>query len=290
MLASCACTQEQLQSPRFQQWLIPLKQPTGWMHRKMWEWAYIAQALHERGMLQPGRRGLGFAVGREPLAALFAGCGCDIVATDLDEAQAVKDGWVQTNQHAASLEALNENGVCPPELFHQRVQFRSADMNRLPADLDGFDFVWSSCSIEHLGSIQAGQQFMLNMMRCLKPGGIAVHTTEYNVSSNIRTIRRGGSVLFRRRDLCRMVNLLSARGHRVAPLDFRTGQQPADLHVDLPPYPQKQHLKLRIGRYDSTSFGIIVQAGAPSAGRKGNRFGRWLRSWFARRAVQTPGM
>jgi hypothetical protein len=41
-------------------------------HRKLWEWCYIAQVLWERGLLQPGRPGLGFGVGHEPLAALFA--------------------------------------------------------------------------------------------------------------------------------------------------------------------------------------------------------------------------
>ena len=34
------------------------------LHRKMWEWLFIAQALAERDMLRPGRVGLGFGVGR----------------------------------------------------------------------------------------------------------------------------------------------------------------------------------------------------------------------------------
>ena len=46
--------------------------------------AGIAQALYERGKLKPGSRGLGFAVGKEPLSDLFASFGCDVVATDLE--------------------------------------------------------------------------------------------------------------------------------------------------------------------------------------------------------------
>ena len=42
-------------------------------------------------------------------------------------------------------------------------------------------------------------------------------------------------------------------------LDFTLGDQPADLHVDLPPYTQDVHLKLRLMDYVSTSYGVIVR-------------------------------
>ena len=38
------------------------------VNRKFWEWCAIAQALEERNLLVSGSRGLGFAVGTEPLA------------------------------------------------------------------------------------------------------------------------------------------------------------------------------------------------------------------------------
>jgi hypothetical protein len=41
------------------------------MHRKLWEWCAIAQVLEERGMLTADRKGIGFAVGQEPLASLL---------------------------------------------------------------------------------------------------------------------------------------------------------------------------------------------------------------------------
>ena len=52
-------------------------------HRKQWEWCYIAQVLACAGMNQPGRRGLGFGVGTEPIVAYLASTGSAIVATDL---------------------------------------------------------------------------------------------------------------------------------------------------------------------------------------------------------------
>ena len=81
--------------------------------------------------------------------------------------EAHKQGWVDSQQHAASIEHLNRDGICPAEAFVERVRFRSVDMNRLPADL----------------------------------------------------------------------------------------------HVDEVPYAQETHLKLRLGPYVSTSFGIIVTVG-----------------------------
>lgn len=261
MLTSSPCVQEQLESPAFQQWAVQLHEPpVGHLHRKLWEWCYIAQALFERGMLQAGRRGLGFAVGREPLAALFASYGCEIVASDLDVASAEQAGWAATNMHANALEDLNELGICPDDQFLERARFRVVDMNRLPGDLTGYDFVWSSCAIEHLGCIRASHRFMQDMTRCLRPGGVAVHTTEFNVSSNRKTWTRGPTVLFRRIDLLKMKNLIESLGHDVAPFDFSTGNGPADKHVDQVPYTHAPQLKLQLGPFVSTSIGIIVTA------------------------------
>ena len=185
MLTSMPCTQAQLESAVFRRWAAALGERPGHLHRKIWEWCFIAQALDERGLLAPGRRGLGFAVGQEPLSALFAAHGCTIVATDLGEEEAAKHGWVETGQHAAALDALNQRGLCPEARFHENVTFRVADMRALPTDLGHFDFVWSSCALEHLGSLEAGMHFIEASLALLKPGGVAVHTTEYNLTSNL---------------------------------------------------------------------------------------------------------
>lgn len=256
LLKSCLCTEAQLRSEAFGQWMDRLRHPL-LLDRKLWEWCYVPQALHERGMLGPGKRGLGFAVGREPLPALFANLGCEIVATDQPLEQAQRDGWTTTKQHAAGLEALLRPELCEPETFFRQVSFRVVDMNAIPADLRGFDFVWSSCSFEHLGSIERGLQFLENMMECLRPGGVAVHTTEHNVSSNFWTLKKGGCVLFRRRDIEKVARRLRKAGHHIE-LDFDPGSGPADGVVDKPPYGNYPHLKLDIGGYVSTSLGLII--------------------------------
>ena len=258
-LDSRMCTQEQLESPRFHKWAEALAEQPARLHRKLWEYCFIAEALDERGMLQAGKTGLGFAVGTEPLASLFASRGAKVVASDMDPEEAAARGWVDTNQHASGLESLNERNICPDDVFRENCLFQPVDMNNIPSDLTGFDFVWSSCAFEHLGSIDHGVNFVVNAMRCLKPGGIAVHTTELNCSSNDATLAEGDTVLFRRRDFEEIAARLRNLGHEIT-LDFTAGSLPADHHVDLPPYKQDTHLKLMIDQWVVTSYGIIVRA------------------------------
>ncbi|HET6912126.1 MAG TPA: class I SAM-dependent methyltransferase [Rhodanobacteraceae bacterium] len=260
-----ACTQAQLESPEFQTWARRLGERPGHLHRKIWEWCFIIQVLQERGMLRSGRKGLGFAVGTEPLASLFASFGCEILASDIGEDLAQQAGWVDTNQHASGLSQLNLRGLCEGEQFDRQVKFREVDMRQIPEQLGDFDFLWSSCALEHLGSLDRGIEFVENAMRCLRPGGIAVHTTEINCDSDEETLETGHSVIYRRHDLTRLARELQRNGHDVEPLDFSLGVGPADRVVDEPPYTGETHLKLRIGKFASTSFGLIVRAGGPTS-------------------------
>lgn len=262
MLKSSACTKKQLLSKDFEFWSKELNEPIK-LHRKLWEWFYISQALYERGMLKPGKKGLGFAVGKEPLISLFAKMGCDILATDMPEGGIGQSDWASTNQHSVGVEQLIREDICPLEDFNKRVKFRPVDMNKIPLDLGTYDFIWSSCSFEHLGTLRLGTQFILNMTRNLKKGGIAVHTTEFNVSSNDQTVDNNPIAIFRKKDFQFMKKLLVDCGHIVEEFDFFTGDEPEDLYVDPPPYPQDVHLKLLLGPYAATSFGIIVTAGEP---------------------------
>jgi len=257
-LNSCLSTELQLASPAFRYWIKGLGEPWA-MRRKLWEFGYIIQALYERGMLQTGKRGLAFAVGQEMLPALFASMGCDIVATDLDESDQRSQVWAESDQHTSAVAPLNRRGICDPTEFAQRVSFRAVDMNRIPTDLTDFDFTWSSCSFEHCGSIELGQQFIWNQMNCLKPGGIAVHTTEFNLSSNDETTSEGVTVLFRRRDIEEIVRQLRAKGHEVELINLDVGEGQADRCIDRKPYVAKQQMKLQLDDFVSTSIGLIIR-------------------------------
>jgi hypothetical protein len=250
-----------LESDAFRFWIDSLKEDWHY-HRKLWEWAYICQALYERGLLKEGKRGVAFAVGRESLPALFAAHGCSIVATDLAADDPRATGWATSGEWARTLDELNRLGLCPAPLFRERVSFRPVDMNRIPADLTGFDFSWSSCSFEHCGSLEQGVEFLVNQMHCLRPGGTAVHTTEFNLTSNRSTVHTGRTVIYRRGDIEHIVRRFRSLGHSIELLDLTVGTHPLDWVVDERPYSIDRHLRKRQGRYATTSIGLIITKSA----------------------------
>ena len=256
-LVSSLCTAALLESDAFRFWIASLEEEWHY-HRKLWEWAYICQALYERSLLTEGTRGVAFAVGRESLPALFASYGCSIVATDLAADDPRATGWATSGEWARTLAELNRLGLCPEALFRERVSFRPVDMNHIPADLRDFDFSWSSCSFEHCGSLELGAAFLINQMDCLRPGGVAVHTTEFNLTSNTRTVRTGRTVIYRRSDIEDIVRRLRGLGHAVELLDLTVGTHPLDWFVDERPYSVDRHLRKRQGRYATTSIGLII--------------------------------
>lgn len=259
MLTSGLCTESSLKSAAFQAWSTRLGERHGHMHRKIWEWAFACEALHERGFLQHGMKGLGFAVGTEPLSAFFAANGVQVLATDLATEAAVQQGWASSNQHASSLQALNARGLCNETEFSQRVDFEFCDMNKIPDKYNSqFDFIWSSCALEHLGTIDKGAEFIFEAMNCLRPGGVAVHTTEFNISSNSTTVEEGGTVIFRRKDIEKIGATLLSLGHEIG-MNWEQGQSEIDKYIDAPPYKHDPHLKLQLGQYITTSVGLIVR-------------------------------
>jgi hypothetical protein len=255
-------TQAQIDSPEYAAWCASFGESPR-SHRKQWEWCYILQALKRGGCLKPGRRGLGFGVGREPLPAVMAAHRCQVLATDQALESASKSGWCASQEHARSSADLPVSGACSTALFEQHVSFRECDMRSIPEDLRDFDFCWSSCAFEHLGSIDLGLEFVHRSVACLRAGGVAVHTTELNLSSNSDTLSEGDTVLFRHRDIERLAAELQADGNEIV-LNFSGGVLPADAYVDVPPYSRLPHLKLRLAGFISTSFGLVIRRGAGS--------------------------
>jgi 2-polyprenyl-3-methyl-5-hydroxy-6-metoxy-1,4-benzoquinol methylase len=260
-LVSQVCTAAQMRSREYLAWCDFLKCQNETLHRKVWEYCYILQVIEEHLGFEQGMRGLGFGVGQDRLAESFAALGCSVVATDQARHDAEKQGWIKTNQYASTLEALNKMKICDPDRFRERVRFEVADMNAIASHYRDFDFVWSACAFEHLGSIDLGLQFVENAMQCLRPGGWAVHTTEFNLVSNDRTVDERPTVLFRRRDMEELGRRLTALGHSVLAFNFHAGTDPIDHHVDIPPYPRSPHLRLLISGYTATSIGIAVRRG-----------------------------
>ena len=149
--------------------------------------------------------------------------------------------------------------MCDPEAFNRLVSYRAVDMNAIPADLAGFDFNWSSCSFEHLGTLEKGFDFLRNQLKTLRPGGWSVHTTEFNVSSNDETQENNDTVIYRHRDIEKIAAELRKEGHFVEETDYSLGGLPEDYMVDTEPHLQDIHLKLQVGKYVVTSIGLIIR-------------------------------
>ena len=240
-------------------------------HRKIWELVYVVKNLDYFSKLSPGMSGLGFGCGTEPLPSFFAAKEISVVATDLEPSDQSSKGWIATDQHLSDLQKIWKSELCSQEQFNKNVSLSYVDMNNIPYALEGrFDFCWSICAFEHLGSIQKGLDFVKNSLKTLKPGGIAIHTTEFNYSSKNETIDNWGTVLFRESDFLNLSNELRALGYEVPDTDFSVGNTPIDWFIDIPPYdwdknhfqdnlPSLPHLKLTVDGFPSTCFGLVVR-------------------------------
>jgi hypothetical protein len=266
-LTSQAASSAQCDDPRYLEWFRLLTGVTeselSPYNRKTWEWAYIAEAVAQAGLMTPGRTALGFGVGNEPLPALFVSRGLEVLATD----QGVESGdhWASTGELMAGLSGLSRSHLLTDEELAAHVELRNVDMNTVPADLGTFDVIWSSCAIEHLGSPERGLDFVLDTCRLLAPGGIAVHTTELELTRRENTADYGNCAVYRLPDLQGLAKRLSevsctSSFNFTVPMDT-----PEDRWISLIAVegesapPDIAHLKLAIGDSVSTSFGLLIR-------------------------------
>ncbi len=260
-VVSQLATENQFREPVYKQWCEEIRE-TPRFHRKQWEFVYTLQALRQHGMLSKGIRGVGFGVGSEPLPAVMANYGCSIVATEINIERANEKGWVKGRDVESQLAFLNDRGICDERSFKSLVEYKDVDMNDIPSNLRGFDFVWSCCSLEHVGSMDLAIDFILNSLECLKPGGIAVHTTEYNIHTLLPTVTKGSTVFFQKRHIHRLAQRLVEEGHHVT-LNLHKGNGKLDRHYDFPPYSEEKHLKLIVSKqgkfFVATSLGLLIK-------------------------------
>lgn len=272
-LVSKPTTQSDMESPWFKYWCSQI-QAAPIYHRKLWEFAFVLQALYENGLLQQGCEGVGFGCGQEPLASYFASKNIKALVTDLAPEQVVGLGWAETGQHTTSLEQAFYPNIVSRKTFEANIRHRCIDMNNIPAFDKSFDFCWSVCALEHVGSIKKGLDFIENSLLSLKPGGIAVHTTEFNYLSDEKTIDNWPTVLFLRKHFEELATRLAKNGHKMLGPDFAIGNGVLDKFIDVPPYAlgngwlapeqwansnQAGHLKLAIDGFACTCFGIIIR-------------------------------
>ncbi len=270
LLRSKASTQADIESDWVAYWAGQMK--TGVVyHRKLWELCYVLQAIHQHGHMIPQAKGLGFGCGEEVLPSYLAARGVEVTVTDLPPEDARVKGWTETGEYTASLEKAFHSNLVDRASFDRKVRLLYVDMANIPNDLRDYDFCWSICALEHLGSIASGLDFIENSLKTLKPGGLAVHTTEFNFFNDRETIDNWVTVLFQRKHFQQIAERLRAQGHSVAELDFDVGNQILDKFIDIPPYytelpksireswSPSAHLKLVCDGFVITCFGLIIR-------------------------------
>lgn len=271
-LVSKPSTQEDIESTWFSYWCNQLK-VTPLYHRKLWELAFTLQSFLDFGVLIEGKNGIGFGCGEEPLASYFASRKINVTVTDLSPDRTENAGWSKTGQHASTLEKAHHSNLVNLEEFKKYATHKFIDMNNIPKLDSRYDFCWSICALEHLGSIEKGLQFIENSLEVLKPGGFAVHTTEFNYLSENETIDDYPIVLFLKKHFIELANRLKEKGHRMLGPSFDIGDHILDRFIDLPPYTpsgeyydhdgtinkyQGAHLKLSLDGFPCTCYGISI--------------------------------
>jgi hypothetical protein len=249
----------------YKKWAKELKQDKDHLQdhqiraNKFWQNAALTEALYEQGVLEAGKSGIGFGVGQERLPALFAKYGVNVTATDQDFTTQKAGHWAK-HELATSAQSLNKLGICPEDDFAAHVSYSPVDMKKVPKKFfDGFDFAWSNCALGHLGSLEAGLKFIEESLLCVKPGGTVVHTTEFNVLSNVTTSTGGDTVIFRAKDINRLYKKLTSLGYDCSPVYFTFGTDPVDARVSMRPQYGNDFSKIQVNGHIATQALLIIR-------------------------------
>ena len=252
-LESKAATQADIEARWCRSWCATLRERPRY-HRRLWESAFVLQALFEGDALLPNAKVLALGpVDGSVISHLARG---DVRTTLFGPAQA----------------PLRDD-LSDAYTFENNVKFVPQTKDGL-ADLSGFDACWSIGQAGQMGSIREGMDFIVQAMKTLRPGGVAVHVFDFNFANDAETIDNWPAVLFQRRHIEALAEELASQGHTVRPLDFNVGFQPLDRFVDVPPFDtartqafdglwrdgwQGAHLKVSIDGFPVTSYGLICQ-------------------------------
>ncbi len=230
----------------FKRWALTELQWQFGFNRKLWEYVYILRVLEVYGMLRG--RGLGFGVGADPIVPVMLRCGARLVVTDLAPEKARLHGWAPMTFGSS------------PEM-----QVQNVDMNSIPTSLREFDFVWSCGSLEHIGGHAAGLDFIKRAMACLKPGGIAVHTTELMYGDTEHHFDSPNLSIYCGKDVQTLAESMKAMGHHME-VNLQFGTHILDGFVSDDRDPWELKIRERVGSHIITSMGLVVQAGGRPLG------------------------
>lgn len=224
-------------------------------HRKQWEFAYVAHQIKTKVLESNNTdlKAIVFGAGKERIVSYAAGLGVNVLASDYVDNKTVN--WGISNQLSRKKEDLYYDILLDKDTFDKNVTFENIDMrqiNHLPQNT--YDFVWSICSLEHVGSIDESIKFINNATNLLKPGGIAIHTTEFCIYKYSDVdLTRGGTVFFQYNDLSKIKGLdpeNESNRFIISLGDFIT--------IDRNPFRDYNHTYLQFAGFVATSIAFTI--------------------------------
>jgi SAM-dependent methyltransferase len=232
-------------------------------HRKEWEFAQGVYGLRKLRCLSAAAEALGLGAGTEPIIFFLAGRLRRVVATDLYAGD--------FSQHEADARMLRDPEAFAPFAYHrERLEVRRMDATAIDYPPESFDLVFSFSAFEHFGPRRAQRACLAAMHRVLRPGGVAVLTTEVILNA----WGRHGDY-FRLAEL--LEDLFPGAGFRLAGGDFRFATSRATLEglIRLPhEIDRRPHLVLRRWRTYFTSAAFFLEKPIPPGTPAGRRAAR----------------
>jgi len=150
--------------------------PAGREYRKYWEVAMAARSLRDLGALGPGAELLGVGAGSEPTIFWLTRHARRVFATDL---------YLEGADWADSANAgmlTHPQDFYLGEWYPRRLVVQHMDGRDLAYEDACFDGVFSCSSIEHFGDLDDVRRALQEICRVLRPGGIAVLSTELRLA------------------------------------------------------------------------------------------------------------
>jgi SAM-dependent methyltransferase len=142
---------------------------------KQWECAMMLRTLTEFGMVREGATLAGIGAGTEETSFVLASKGCVVFPTDR---YLEVTPWSDVAPAGMMVRPEQYSAVSYPQ-GHVIPVHSDARLLSLPENY--FDGVYSAGSIEHFGSLEAVAAAAEQIGRILKPGGVAVLSTEFRL-------------------------------------------------------------------------------------------------------------
>jgi hypothetical protein len=247
------CTAAQFDEPAFAEIIQAMSLRPG-RTRSLWEQAWIVSLLATEGLVAQGKSGVAFDAGRERIGAILASRGVRVLGTG---GNIVDDRDAETRRLQLFYPEIVHIDDFDGLVSYAAVDPRAA--RRMPPGI--YDFCWSLGMPGRLGSIEAALDFFEASLVTLRPGGLALHTLAFNLTSDAATWELPDLVVLRRRDIEALAARLAPSGHRLLTFNTHPGLDTADETVKTEAHGPIGH-RQRHGFAVATSFGLAIRKAA----------------------------